>query len=197
MSGGPALRAGELEAHREVLVRYARVHLRDAAAAEDAVQDTFLAALTAGASFRGESSVRTWLIGILKRKLVDRVRAAARELPLADAAGGEGDDAELLDRLFDRAGLWSPGPSTWADPEAALAQEGFWRALEACLTHLPGRAGRVFVLRELAGLEPDEVCKECGISPSNYWVTMHRARLRLRECLEANWFGGADRRATR
>ena len=197
MSDVAILRASDLAAHRDVLLRFARVHLRDAAAAEDAVQDTFVAALGAGAGFRGESSVRTWLIGILKRKLVDRLRATAREVPLADAAGGEADDADLLDRLFDRAGHWAPGPSTWADPEAALEQEGFWRALEACLTHLPGRTGRVFVLRELAGLEPDEVCKECGISASNYWVTMHRARLRLRECLEKGWFGGTARRATR
>jgi len=96
------------------------------------------------------------------------------------------DHVHKLLRLADRV--------VFAFDGDAAGRRAAWRALEACLTHLPGRAGRVFVLRELAGLEPDEVCKECGISPSNYWVTMHRARLRLRECLEANWFAPARAR---
>jgi RNA polymerase sigma-70 factor (ECF subfamily) len=188
------LRAADLEAHRAVLLRFALAHLRDAAAAEDAVQDTLLAALQAAPSFRGESSVRTWLIGILKRKLVDRLRTVAREVPLtATGDAGDPDDGAALDRLFDQAGHWSQGPVAWGDPHAALEQDGFWSALEDCLTHLPARTGRVFVLRELIGLEPDEVCKECGMSASNYWVTMHRARLRLRACLEQRWFATGGR----
>lgn len=187
--------ANELQQHRAVLLRYAMVHLRDAAAAEDAVQDTFLAALQAGARFRGESQLRTWLIGILKRKIVDRFRASAGETGHADIGldGADIDESGMLARLFDAAGHWSGGPRPWSDPYAALEQQGFWGAFEACVAALPSRMARVFVLRELIGLEPDEVCKESGMSASNYWVTMHRARLRLRECLEKRWFAPGER----
>ncbi|MCC7258283.1 MAG: sigma-70 family RNA polymerase sigma factor [Gammaproteobacteria bacterium] len=187
----------EIVSHREVLLRYARVHLRDAAAAEDAVQDTFLAALQARATFRGDSTLRTWLIGILRRKLVDRMRRAGTEVTQTDAGldlTADPDESGLLARLFDQAGHWAAGPRTWADPQAALEQDGFWRAFEACVGALPPRAARVFVMRELVGLGPEEVCQECAISASNYWVIMHRARLRLRECLERCWFSPDETR---
>lgn len=181
----------DLGSHRDALYRYALLHLRDSTAADDVVQATFLAALQAGAKFRGESSPRTWLIGILKRKIIDHFRARARDQVAPEAAANFADEhseAEFLDRLFDRDGTWTMPPGNWADPHRALEEEGFWRVLELCLEHLPGMTGRVFMLREVIGLEPVEICKDLRLSKSNYWVMMHRARLRLRDCLEKNWF---------
>jgi len=85
-------------------------------------------------------------------------------------------------------GHWNSGPSSWNDPEAALNQQEFWAIYETCHNNLPPKMAKVFMLRELVGLEADEVCLETGLSDANFWVTMHRARLRLRECLEIRWF---------
>jgi RNA polymerase sigma-70 factor (ECF subfamily) len=189
----PAPGLAELPDHREALRRFALLQVRDAAAAEDLVQATFLAAVQSIDGYRGDASLRTWLIGILKRKIIDHLRDKARDaIPMADtaaAAGAEPDD-EYLDRLFRANGHWAAPPSSWADPDRTLEQDGFWLVFEACVQTVPGVAGRVFLLRELAGLEPDEICKDLALSKSNYWVLMHRARMRLRDCLDKRWFAG-------
>jgi RNA polymerase sigma-70 factor (ECF subfamily) len=175
----------ELAALRPALLRYARLQVRDAALAEDLVQAALLAALQGLAGFRGEASALTWVTGILKRKLVDHWRGVAREAPLPDA--DDDGDPDLLDRLFRADGHWASPPRPWDDPEESLSQEGFLAVFEACLKGLAGQAGRVFALREVLELEADEICKDLGITPSNYWVLMHRARLRLRACVEQGW----------
>jgi RNA polymerase sigma-70 factor (ECF subfamily) len=91
--------------------------------------------------------------------------------------------------LFYRRGHWDEPPSAWEDPEAALENSQFWVVFEACLDGVPAKPGRVFMMREILGLETDEICKELGISSSNCWVLLHRARLGLRECLSRRWFG--------
>jgi RNA polymerase sigma-70 factor (ECF subfamily) len=171
---------------RPALLRYARLQVRDATVAEDLVQATLLAALQAREGFRGEASPLTWATGILKRKIVDHYRGVAREAPLPAAADGE-DDAGLLDRLFAADGHWATPPRAWDQPEECLTQEDFLAVFEACLKGLAGQAGRVFALREILELEPGDICKDLGISQSNYWVIMHRARLRLRQCVERGW----------
>lgn len=190
----PGVSPAELEQHREALYRYALLHLRAPDDAEDVVQETFLAALQGAGAFRGDSALRTWLIGILKRKIVDRVRRQLREpvvQPPVDPETGE-EDAAFMDRLFQPDGHWGTPPQTWADPQGCLENEAFWRVFEACVRELPGKGARVFLLREVAGLEAAEICKDVGISASNYWVIMHRARLRLRDCLDACWFQKAS-----
>ncbi len=183
----------DLEPHREALFRYALLQTRDASMAEDLVQATFLAALQSAGGFRGDSSPRTWLIGILRRKIVDQFRAGQQAaVPLQDATRIEGElaDTEIMDRLFSRNGTWEERRQAWSDPDSALEQEDFWSTFEACLKAVPGTAGRAFVLRELVGLEAEEICKNLRISRSNYWVLMHRARLRLGDCLDKRWFMG-------
>lgn len=185
------LDASELAEHRPVLMRYARLHLRDAAAAEDAVQETLVAALQSAESFSGESALQTWLIAILRRKLIDHMRRGRREVAAADAGLDTADSEEsgFINRLFERNGHWAVPPAVWANPDAALEQADFYAAFEECVQGLPERTAQAFVLREVSGLEATEICKELAISTSNYWVLMHRARLRLRECLEKRWFG--------
>jgi len=133
--------------------------------------------------------LRTWLIGILKHKIADHWRRSAREVitPEFDQINND-EDATGEDAFFMSNGHWNGGPSTWNDPEAALKQQEFWAIYETCQNNLPPKMAKVFMLRELVGLEAEEVCRETGLSDANYWVTMHRARLRLRECLEIRWF---------
>jgi RNA polymerase sigma-70 factor, ECF subfamily len=178
-----------LSEHRTVLFRYALLQLQDNELADDAVQETLLAAWQTASSFQGKAGVRTWLIGILKHKIADSWRRLAREVIIPDFDQIDNDDGEAIeDELFMSNGHWNSGPNTWKDPEASFKQMEFWGIYETCQNNLPPKMARVFMLRELVGLEADEVCLETGLSDANYWVTMHRARLRLRECLEIHWF---------
>jgi RNA polymerase sigma-70 factor (ECF subfamily) len=176
----------QVEDLRPYLLRYASLQLRDAAAAEDAVQEALLAALAAEAGFGGRSNLRTWLTGILKHKIVDVIRRQSRERPAADLGDEEREDE--FEGLFDRRGHWEEAPDAWEQPEAALGQKQFLAALEACLRALPERTARAFMMREHLGFETSDICKELGITPTHLWVMLHRARMALRLCVEKNWF---------
>ncbi len=171
------------------MLRFAQLQLRDQALAEDAVQEALLAVLEKPERFAGQSSLRTYVTGILKFKLIDILRSGRREVQLD--AGEEGDDAALLEHLFDSSGHAREQGSHWGEPEAAYAQQDFFRVLQICLDKLPPKNARIFMMREWLELDNEEICKELAITPSNAWVLLHRARLRLRECLELNWFGQA------
>lgn len=179
--------AKALEALRPQLLKYARMQLRNPAWAEDAVSETLLAALERPQTFAGQSQLKTWLVGILKHKLVDQIRRNSRELSSTPE-----DCIDLDDELFRPDGHWRDAPQDWGDPEAALRQLEFIKVLEACVEHLPGQQGRLFMMREWLELETDEICKVLAISPTNLWVMLHRARLRLRECLQLNWFASTS-----
>lgn len=176
----------QIEALRPALLKYARLQLRNPAWADDAVSDTLLAALEKPQAFGGQSQLKTWLIGILKHKLVDQIRKNSREL---STTTGSDDDEDLDDLLFSGNGHWREAQHDWGNPEDALRQMDFMKVLEACVEKLPGQQGRLFMMREWLELESDEICKELAITPTNLWVMLHRARLRLRECLQAGWFG--------
>lgn len=178
----------QIETLRPVLLKYARLQLRNAAWAEDAVSETLLAALEKPQAFAGSSQLKTWLIGILKHKLVDQIRRNSREL---STTAGSDDAEDLDDLLFASDGHWRDSPHDWGNPEDALRQLDFMKVLEACVEKLPGQQGRLFMMREWLELESDEICKELSITPTNLWVMLHRARLRLRECLQLGWFGAA------
>jgi RNA polymerase sigma-70 factor (ECF subfamily) len=176
----------KIEDLRPYLLRYASLQLRDAAAAEDAVQETLLAALAGEAGFAGRANLRTWLTGILKHKIVDVIRRQARERPVSEL---ERETEDEFDTLFDKGGHWHEAPDAWEQPEQALNQRQFLAALEACLRALPERTARAFMMREHLGLETSEICKELGITATHCWVLLHRARMSLRLCLDTNWFG--------
>jgi RNA polymerase sigma-70 factor (ECF subfamily) len=172
----------EVEGQRAYLLRYARLQLRDGAAAEDAVQETLVAALVGEKGFAGRSNLRTWLTGILKHKIIDVMRKAGREQPLPE-------DEDGLDGLFDQSGHWIDPPPEWRNPDSTLETQQFFAALEQCLDGLPAKTARAFMMREHLGLETGEICKELAVTPTHCWVLLHRARLALRECLQRNWFG--------
>jgi RNA polymerase sigma-70 factor, ECF subfamily len=183
--------AADLESHRGYLFRVAYLQLRDRDLAEDVVQDTIVAALAGKASFGGKSSLRTWLTGILKHKIVDAIRRRQRE-PLPAAVLGDEIDVDDFDTLFKDNGSWDDDarPADWGDPEASLSRRQFFDVLELCMERLPPNTARVFVMREVMGLDSDEICKELTITANNLWVILYRARMALRLCLQQDWFGG-------
>jgi RNA polymerase sigma-70 factor (ECF subfamily) len=175
----------ELEQLRPYLLRYALLQLRDHDAAEDVVQETMLAALEGRARFEGKSTAKTWLTGILKHKIIDLLRRRSREQPLA--VGDDESESEVMDALFQRDGHWQQPPSDWGNPARALEDKRFREAFEFCAKVMPERSARVFMMREVLEMSTDEICKELGITPTNLWVILHRARLSLRECIEIKW----------
>jgi RNA polymerase sigma-70 factor (TIGR02943 family) len=177
----------QLAQHRAYLLRFARLQLRNDAWAEDAVSETMLAALSKPQSFSNRSQLKTWLVGILKHKVVDILRQRRREVALDTGDGDGGDELEAL--AFKADGHYASRPAEWGDPQQALDQRQFFQVLEACTDKLPAAMGRIFLMREWLELSSEEICKELGLTPTNLYVQLHRARLRLRECLELNWFG--------
>jgi RNA polymerase sigma-70 factor (ECF subfamily) len=175
----------ELAAHRPQLMKFALLRLRNRASAEDAVQDTLVAALEGARRFAGESSVRTWLMGILQHKIVDHFRRQGRE-PRVEPRE-EGDGLESLEHLFREDGGWQAAPADWGDPEAVCGRRELLEALERGLARLPEKTARAFHLREVMGLSTEEICQSLGISAQNCWIMLYRARMSLRRTLEEHF----------
>lgn len=177
----------QLEAMRPALVRFAILQLRNETLAEDVVQDALIAVLEKPERFAGQSSLRTYVTGIMKHKIVDALRASNRERQIETQEDQSEDD--VIDALFKADGHTCQMPRQWGDPDATLEQKDFFRVMEICLEKLPPKTARIFMMREWLELDTDEICKELGCSTSNAWVMLYRARIRLRECLDLNWFG--------
>jgi RNA polymerase sigma-70 factor (ECF subfamily) len=183
--------AAWLDEHGDYLYKYAVFRLRDETAAEDAVQETFLAALKAYEKFEGRGSERTWLVGILKHKIIDHFRKVHREAPFGEEAGDDPEHLEFFERPDQWAGHWNTdyAPTDWhATPAELTERSDFWRVFTDCLSPLPPRTASAFTMREVDGLKSEEICEILSISANNLWVMLHRARLHLRNCLEVNWF---------
>lgn len=184
----------EVYAHRTDLLRIARLQLRDEHLAADVVQETFLAALKSGQTFAGKSKLKTWLIGILKFKIADALRSRARDpVSISDLTSDleEETDTQDIDALFDEQGLWRSQPKDWDDPAFIASQRDFLRIMDLCLEKLPPNTARVFMLRELFGMESEEICDVASISHNHLGVLLYRARMSLRRCLEINWLSPA------
>ena len=188
----PAIDPGQwVDEHGDYLFRYAIVRLRDESLAEDCVQEALLSAMQALGSYSGRSTERTWLTGILKHKIIDHFRKHSREVPLDPAE----TDLSEFDPLFQRddefTDHWNDylSPRIWLrSPDEALQEGEFFGVLHNCMSKLPERVASVFSLREMNGLETDEICEILSLSSNNFWVMMHRARMALRRCIEINWF---------
>ena len=178
---------GEL---RRDMLRFAQLQLRDAAAAEDAVQEAMLAAFDGERRFAGRSALKTWVFAILRNKIVDHIRLQSRTTNVSALAPDEESLDQSFETLFKGNDHWRPEdrPTNRGDPEEALRQQRFWDVFDACLNHLPENTARVFMMREFLEFETAEVCRELRITVSNCNVILHRARNGLRRCLEKNWF---------
>lgn len=179
-----------IEELRLQMLKFATLQMNDAHLAEDAVQDALAAALKSASSFGGRSALKTWVFAILKNKIIDIIRQRRRMVEASSLLTDE--DEGLLPAVFDRKGFWKPDdrPLDWGAPEAAAHDDQFWVVFEACLEGLPPQQAKVFMMREFVELGSDEICSELSLSTSNLHVILHRARLRLRECLENKWFEG-------
>lgn len=175
-----------LALYGNILYRYALVRIREPEISEDLVQETLLAALKARANYAGQASEQTWLIGILKHKMMDYFRKASRDKTQAfDEQFASATD----DDYFDQQGHWQIDLSSGSGPEKSLEQEQFLEILQACIDRLPPRMAQLFVLSELDGMENEEICKTMSISTmNNFWVMMSRVRVQLRHCLDLNGF---------
>jgi len=174
-----------VDQHGDYLFSFALFRVQDQAAAEDLVQETFIAALQNYKNYKGQASERTWLTAILKNKLIDYLRKQIREQPT--------DDIErflnMSEDLFNAAGKWVNGPGKWSfAPSVLYDKKEFWQALRRCLELLPKRLAQAFILREMDGMSHQEICKVLGISSSNSWVILYRARMGLKKCLGTSWF---------
>jgi RNA polymerase sigma-70 factor (ECF subfamily) len=176
---------------RSYLLRFARLQLRNDAWAEDCVSETLLAALAKPDAYSQRSQLKTWLVGILKYKILDALRERRHEVVLAD---DDADGSAEIDALvFQADGHFAAAPADWGGPEQELSSSQFIAVLEACVEKLPVAMGRIFLMREWLELTTADICKEMDISSTNLFVQLHRARLRMRECLELNWFGNAGK----
>jgi len=180
----------QLIAQRSYLMRFARLQLRNDTWAEDAVSETILAALAKPLAFEARSQLKTWLVGILKHKIIDSMRQRQREVTLD--SGSDDDNADPLEHIaFKTDGHFAEKPADWGNPEQDLKNRQFMTIMDACTQKLPPVQGRLFLMREWLEMSSEDICKELGLTSTNLYVQLHRARLRLRECLELNWFAAA------
>lgn len=169
----------------DMLYHFALARLGDSEAAEDMVQETFLAAVQSKDRFMGQSSEKTWLFGILKHKVIDYYREKKRFAQIQE----NGFDMDNMGRFFNAKGAWQQRPQHWrTNPgkthEIKEAIDHFF----SCLATLPQKTADVFSYREIDGLTTKEICNLLDISASNCWVILYRARMLLRKCMETAGF---------
>ena len=177
-----------LEQYGDALFRFARARVQDTFTAEDLLQETLLAAYRSRSSFSHQSTVKTWLIGILKHKIADYYRKTQPEHldeNLDEFAGG-------LANLFDQKEKWKIKPGSWGgDPKNVYERQEIMAAIQACLEDMPRKMSMAYTLRELEGVTTTEICTLFQVSQNNCNVIFYRARMLLRRCLEVNWFDGS------
>ncbi len=170
--------------YADALYAYTIVRVNDSGLAEDIVQDTFLSAWKARATYQGQASEKNWLYTICKNKIIDHYRKRARNI--VDLSNNEDEERAY----FDGAEHWTKetGPNEWGiDYYQPVETKEFYSVLEKCKQKLKDIQQAVFMMKYMEDLDSDEICKALNITPSNYWVLIHRAKLHLRKCLEKNW----------
>ncbi|GAA4098840.1 RNA polymerase factor sigma-70 [Zhongshania borealis] len=172
---------------RTQMIKFANLQLGDNALAEDAVQEALIGALKNARSFNRRAALKTWVFAILKNKITDVLRKRMRTV---EASRKLPDQEGNLDQLFDAKGFWHDDerPASWSQPMESVKNDHFWRVFEVCLSDLPERQARIFMMREFLELDSKEICDSLDVSTSNLHVMLYRARLGLRECLENHWF---------
>ena len=179
---------GWVRNYADILYSYAVTRISDEEQARDLVQETFLAALERVDKFEGRSSEGTWLMAILKNKVIDVYRRNAAGLrKRTETLKAEEEQQDFFDPLD---GHWNaayrPG-DLGVDHQDPLVQKELGRALQACLGKLPALWLSVFTMKHVDDDPSEIICRELKLTPSNFWVIIHRAKLNLRACLQKNW----------
>ncbi|TAD85737.1 MAG: sigma-70 family RNA polymerase sigma factor [Bacteroidetes bacterium] len=170
--------------YSDALFAFAFKRLNDRSLSKDLIQDTFLSAWNNIDKFKGDASVKTWLFTILKNKLIDHYRHQSNRKVIASIS------TQSNDAFFDATDHWQPQayPKAWTEgTDALLENKAFFKVLWHCKEKLKSLQNSVFTMKYIDGFESEEICKELELSPSNYWILIHRAKLQLRACLEINW----------
>jgi RNA polymerase sigma-70 factor (ECF subfamily) len=173
-----------IDNYADYMYNYAIVRVNDSDLSKDLVQDTFFAGLKSAKNFQGKSTERTWLISILKRKIIDHYRKINSKKGQAEVRmnfydNGENEGNWLEERV----------PQSWDNQsEKSIENQELKSQLESCIDDLPEKYGMVFRMKTIQEFETEEICKELDITASNLWVIIHRARTQLRKCMEDNWF---------
>ena len=175
-----------LDRYGDILFRYAMARVRNEAVAEDLVQETLLSAITAAEGYKGGSTEQTWLVGVLRHKVLDYFRKSSREQQLlrdwSDLSMEQNGD-------FDEQGSWAVPVDDWTAPEQSVETAEFWGVVRGCVDALPDNLRTIFSLRELDGLGTEQLMSTLNISSkNNLWVMLSRARKRVRGCLQSRWF---------
>jgi len=187
MAGGPKINADAwVDRYGDALFHFALARVKNREIAEDLVQETFLAAVKSRERFRGQSTEKTWLFGILKHKVIDHYRKNKTVIYEQDLARGTDD----LDAFFNAKGAWQMLPAHWSlNPGKSHAVKEFLDHFYLCLSDLPPKTADVFAHREIDGLSTREICELLDITANNCWVILYRARMLLRKCLELAGLG--------
>lgn len=170
--------------YADYLFNYTIRRIDDEELAKDIVQETFFSALNAMKNYRSEASERTWLVSILKRKIIDQYRKM----------NSKKGKAEIRVNFYEEGGkkgkwLEECVPQSWGnEAEIEFETQELGVALNKCLEALPDKYKAVFKMKTIDNIETEEICNELNITPSNLWVIIHRARLQLRKCMEESWF---------
>lgn len=180
-----------MQSLRDQMLKFAILQIRNEQLAEDAVQEAMVAAFQHIDRFNRQAALKTWVFAILKNKLIDLLRKEKRYTSasqLEEGAARNGD--ALMESLFEENGHWQKDerPKKWDEPDHGVENEHFWKIFDTCLEALPAKYSRLFMMREFLELDSNEICDNEEVTVSNLNTTLFRARLRLRECLEDNWF---------
>lgn len=174
------------------LYRWAFHKTSDKETAEDLVQETYLAAFKAFDKFQGKSLPKTWLFSIMNNKIMDYHRKRFKSTTYNESQlSGKQEKGDVFENLFDDSGTWNSDvrPNDWQDLEVHLLDNiEFKTVLTGCIKKLPKNWDSAIQFKYLKEQNAKEICKELGITSSNYWQILHRAKLQLRMCLEKNWF---------
>jgi RNA polymerase sigma-70 factor (ECF subfamily) len=173
-----------IDLHSDYMYNYTITRVSDHEIAKDLVQETFLSSLKAMKNFKGQASERTWLISILKRKIIDHYRKKNSKKGKAEVRMSFYEDGENNGKWIEER-----APDEWGnDGEKQIENTELKSTLEKCIDNLPEKYRMVFLLKTVQEFGTEEICNELDITSSNLWVIIHRARLQLRKCIEENWF---------
>jgi len=173
-----------VDSYADYLFNYAVARVNDSEIAKDLVQETFFAGLNSAKNYKGDAAERTWLIAILKRKVIDYYRKinskkGRAEVRMSYNSGNETEGDWIEEQVAD------PFSSFEND---AIENEELGLAIQDCISKLPKKQSLVFTMKTIQGMSTEDICNELGINPSNLWVMIHRARTSLMGCLNKSWF---------
>ena len=173
-----------VDSYADYLFNFAVVRVSDTEVAKDLVSETFLAGLKSAKNYKGDAAERTWLIAILKRKVIDHYRKSnsikgKAEVRMSYSSGNDSDGDWLEEQVADPFSILE---------NSALENEELGLAIQNCIDKLPKKQAMVFTMKTIQGVSTEDICNELDINPSNLWVMIHRARTALMECLNKNWF---------